>query len=31
MVEKMCLTILAYVWTVLSHNLAKFSMVIVLF
>jgi hypothetical protein len=30
-VEKMCLTTLTYVWTVLSLNLDKFSMVIILF
>jgi hypothetical protein len=29
-VEKRCLTTLTYVWTVLSLNLAKFSMVFVL-
>jgi hypothetical protein len=31
MVEKRCLTTLTYVWTVHSCNLAKFSMVFILF
>jgi hypothetical protein len=29
--EKRCPTTLNYVWTVHSHNLAKFSMVVILF